>query len=190
MNDRIDEARELLFGDALVCRETRAAAFLPGACDEPTLRAEAMRGEALLRALAVIEDSSPRAEEPEQHFDHALLRIEAKIDLLTALLAGVCAGEHGDPVRELEWSALGACLQAEAALPAGTAGRFRVRPADWLPSPLLLPATVLASRHGGHGGARLWLRFDAGSPALQSALERHLFRIHRRAIAESRRRAA
>jgi hypothetical protein len=34
---------------------------------------------------------------------------------------------------------------------------------------------------------RVWLRFDALPAAFEAALERHLFRIHRRAVAESRR---
>jgi hypothetical protein len=37
------------------------------------------------------------------------------------------------------------------------------------------------------GHARAWLRFDPLPPALEALLERHLFRLHRRAVAERRR---
>ncbi len=175
------EAERILFGETLACEELRPAAFVPRA-DQPRAILAAS-GEALLRALAVVEDG-PRPEEPESG-DHALPRIEAKLDLLTTLVAGLCRLDE-DPVRPLQWSARGACLVLADAQAPGRPGLFRVRPADWLPSTLQLPATEIA-REPDEGGTRVWLRFDALPPALEAALERHLFRIHRRAVAESRR---
>lgn len=188
---RADAARETLFGDALTCDEVRPAAFLPGVLDEAALLSHAARAEVLLRALAVVEDGV-RSEEPEQPGDHALHRIEAKLDLLTALVASVGVGQSGDPLRALHWSARGAELPIDndsigEPVAVGVVGRFRVQPADWLPSPLVLPATVLASASDAGGNLRVWLQFGPLSPALEAELERHLFRIHRRAIAESRR---
>ncbi|MDH5834955.1 PilZ domain-containing protein [Luteimonas kalidii] len=176
-------AAELLFGDSLTCEELRPAAFVPRPRRaDPVLAAS---GEALLRALAVVEDG-PRTEEPETG-DHALPRIEAKLDLLTTLVASLCRHEDTDPVRFLQWSARGACLLLSEPPPdAPEGGLFRVRPADWLPSTLQLPATEIA-REQTPEGLRCWLRFDPLPPALEAALERHLFRIHRRAVAESRR---
>lgn len=174
-------ADRLLFDDSLACEELRPAAFVPRMPGADQVFAAS--GEALLRALAVVEDG-PRPEEPETG-DHALPRIEAKLDLLTTLVAGLCRLDD-DPVRPLRWSARGACLVLDAAPAAGGSGLFRVRPADWLPSTLLLPATEIA-REAVQGGVRCWLRFDALPGALEAALERHLFRIHRRAVAESRR---
>lgn len=180
-----DTARAQVFGDTLACEELRPAAFVPGALEPIAARQACLRAESLLRALAVVEDS--RGEDPEEHGaqELALGRIEAKLDLLTALVASRF-GEHRDPPRPLHWSALGASLDVDQTVAPGTAGMLRVQPSDWLPESLLLPATVLASvSHGG--GQQLWLRFDPLPPALASALERHLFRVHRRAIAESRR---
>lgn len=180
-------ARDLLFGDVLACEEVRMAAFVPGLPGEPAQRAFATRGEALLRALAVIEDGA-RIDEGEQSADHSgLHRLEAKLDLLTLLVAEAVAAAGDDRPRVLRWSARGACLGVDAAPEPGSRGLFRVRPADWLPTPLLLPAAVLACDHDEHGQPRAWLGFEALPPALEAALERHLFRIHRRAIAESRR---
>lgn len=179
-------AHESLFGDTLTCDEVRPAAFLAGAIDATALAACNARGEALLQSLAVVEDGV-RNEEPEQPADHALHRLEAKVDLLMALVAGMCANQDDDPMQPLQWSARGASLAIDAPVPVGTVGRFRVRPTDWLPSPLDLPATVLACEVDAEGQARVWLRFGPLSPALLAALERHLFRVHRRAVAESRR---
>lgn len=180
-----DTAREQVFGDTLACEEVRPAAFLAGAMHPTAARQACLRAESLLRALAVVEDS--RGEDADEHGAHdlALNRIEAKLDLLTALVAGR-SGEHADPSRALRWSALGACLDVDQAIAPGTEGLFRVQPSDWLPETLQLPATVIAAV-AHDGGQQLWLRFGPLPPALESALERHLFRVHRRAIAESRR---
>ncbi len=179
-------AREVLFDDALTCDEVRRAAFLPGVVDSTTVASSNARGEALLQSLAVVEDGA-RNEEPDQPADHALHRLEAKVDLLMALMAGLCASHDDDPMRPLQWSSRGASVPLDLPLPAGTTGHFRVRPTEWLPSPLVLPATVLACDTDAEGRPRAWLRFGPLSPALEAALERHLFRVHRRAVAESRR---
>ncbi|MGO4551408.1 PilZ domain-containing protein [Lysobacter sp. 2RAF19] len=176
----VQAAREALFGDVLACRETRPAAFEPSVPDGARLQALFARSEALLRALAVVEDS-PRHDDSDGHDETSLQRIEAKLDLLTALVASLAGAQATDSLRALQWSARGAWLAVDA--PAvGTSGLLRVQPADWLPSPLLLPATVIAAADDG-----VLLRFDDLPPALEAALERHLFRLHRRAVAESRR---
>jgi hypothetical protein len=177
------DADAALFADILACEELRPVAFV--AQPVRSHAALAASGEALLRALAVVEDG-PRAEEPESG-DHVLPRIEAKLDLLTTLVASLCRHEDADAARPLRWSARGACLVLDDAPPAGSTGLFRIRPADWLPSPLLLPAREIARDTGADGGVRSWLQFDPMPVALEAALERHLFRIHRRAVAESRR---
>ena len=180
------EASALLFGDRLSCEELRPATVLPRPRrPDPAMAAS---GEALLRALAVLEDGG-RPEEPENSdHAHALARVEAKLDLLTSLVAGLSRQEDADPVRFLTWSARGACLELPELPdpPEGGGCLFRVRPADWLPSTLVLAATELA-REPGSQGVRCWLRFDPMPLGLEAALERHLFRIHRRAVAESRR---
>lgn len=184
-----DTARGEVFGDALACEETRPAAFQPGTLDPARLRAACLRSEGLLRALAVVEDSRG-VEENNEEYDPgtaALNRLEAKVDLLTALVARLSrTHEPADPVRALRWSALGVCVPSDSATAPGTAGLFRIQPSDWLPETLELPATVLASVTDGDG-PQLWLRFGPLTPTLESALERHLFRVHRRAIAEARR---
>lgn len=186
-----DNARALVFGDSLACEEIRPATFLPGALDANTLRVACLRSDALLRAIAVVEDSRHEDGEERNTQDLAMQRVEAKLDLLSALVATlVNSQEPHDPPQAIRWSALGVCLAVDTATASlatpGTTGLFRVQPSDWLPQPLQLPATVLASVADGTGH-HLWLRFHSLPPALADALERHLFRVHRRAIAESRR---
>ena len=179
------EADATLFGEALACEEVRPAGFEPASPDASALHAEALRAEAFLQALAVVEDS--RGEDPEEHGPAALAlqRIEARLDLLTALVGALLQGTDRDPPRLLRWSALGACLPGTDA-PVGSTGWLRLQPSDRLPQPLRLPVRVLAAEPATDG-SRLWLRFEGLPPALAAALERHLFRQHRREVAERRR---
>lgn len=181
-----DQADLALFGDALACEELRPLALDTRAPDPQRLRAEASNGEALLHALAIVEDGI-RPEEPESPGDNTLHRLEAKLDLLTALVAAVVPAPHGLAPRALRWSACGACLRVDGPMAVGARGTLRVQPVDWLPSTLALPYEVLACQ-ATDDGHQAWLRFDPVSPHLEAALERHLFRVHRRAVAETRRR--
>lgn len=187
-----DNARALVFGDSLACEEVRPATFVAGALEVTVERIACLRSDALLRAIAVVEDSrSDDGEERGSAQELAMQRVEAKLDLLTSLVATlVNRQEHHDRPRPMRWSALGVCLAVDPATAAaatpGTEGVFRVQPCDWLPETLQLPATVLANV-ADDSGHHLWLRFQRLPAGLSSALERHLFRVHRRAIAESRR---
>ncbi|KLD73077.1 PilZ domain-containing protein [Xanthomonas hyacinthi] len=147
-------------------------------------------GEALLRGLAQVEDlrsedgSEERSEQPLQ-----LQRMDAKLDLMLVLL-GRLARQHEEalPLRPLRWSRRGLRLELgsrSGAVP-GAAGLLRLQPSDWLPDHLELPVQVVAEAAAG-SGFYLWLRFETQPPGLEEALERHLFRLHRRQIADSRR---
>ena len=179
------DADRALFGDVLACDEHRPAAFVPGALEGAALNAACQRAEAFLQAVAVVEDS--RHEDSEEHSPAALAlrRVEARLDLLTTLVASLARRDDADPWVDLRWSALGACLPATARVAPGARGVFRIQPCDWLPESLSLPATAEAI---DEVSGRLWLRFGPLPAALTQALERHLFRVHRREIAGRRQR--
>ena len=186
----IDAARQALFGDALATEDRRPLAVLVAPADENRRRVQLMRAEALLRALAVLEDS--RADESEERgpADPVLRRMEAKVDLLLGLVGHLLQRDQpADPTRILQWSIRGAAVElpaVEAALVPGASAVLRLQPSDALPEAMLLPVQVLAVEPCP-AGRRLWLGFDALPATLESLLERHLFRVHRRAIADSRR---
>jgi len=179
-----ERAEATLFGDALACEDTLRATFLPQAIDPLAVEALCARAESHLSAIAVIEDS--RAEEEDGLQGLALRRIEAKLDLLLTLVGALNGQIAGDPGVALRWSARGACLPVPEMLDVGRTGLFRVQAASWLPEPLTLPAQVLACEPGAGGAAVAWLAFQPLSEGARSALERHVFRLHRRAIAERR----
>lgn len=184
---RREGADDELFGASLSCEESQRAAFQAHAVDPAMAEAACVRAEACLHAIAVIEDSRSDDEDGAQSL--ALRRIEARLDLLTALVGALARRERADPLVALRWSAVGACLPADALLEEGSTGTFRIQAAAWLPEPLELPGTIIASHRDQDGTPRLWLRFGPLTAGAAAAMERHLFRQHRRAIAERRRQA-
>ncbi len=176
-----------LFGAALTCEALLPAVFMPG--ERPLLQ---QQSEALLHGLAVAEDS--RSEDPDDRGEvpQSMQRLEAKLDLVLSLL-GKLAQQRAEtmPVRALRWSHLGLRLDQREApgVGPGDAGVVMLQPVAWLSDHVELPATVLATRADADGTHHLWLRFGRLSAGLQDALERHLFRLHRRQIAEARQHA-
>ena len=175
-----------LFADLLVHEDRRPAAFLPGPSSPAIAHVASARTEMLLTSLALSENA--RSEDGDEHAEpsSALQRVEAKLDLVLGLL-GTMMSERGDlpPPTLLRWSTRGARIDVlgdALAIRPGARGVLRVQPADWLPDCIELPAHAIAVE-----GARAWLAFEPLSPPLADALERHLFRLHRKQVAESRR---
>ncbi|WP_045737002.1 PilZ domain-containing protein [Xanthomonas sp. MUS 060] len=174
-----------LFHDTLSCELTLPADFVPG---HGIGRLSA--AETLLRGLAQVEDL--RAEDGSDERGDASLhlqRMDAKLDLMLVLL-GRLARQHEDilPLRPVRWSRRGIRLELSkhsGALPAA-AGLLRLQPSDWLPDHLELPVRVLDEANDA-GRFHLWLQFETQPPSMEEAMERHLFRLHRRQIASSRR---
>lgn len=182
-----EAADALLFGEALVCQEHVRAGFAPQPLESRQAEALCLRAESGLGAIAVIEDN--RADEEDAAQGAALRRVEAKLDLLLALVGHLGRTTEAAAEVSLQWSALGARLPATPDAAVGDTGLFRIQAANWLPEPLALPARVIAigPAQDTPGAVLLWLRFDPLTPGAASALERHLFRRHRRAVAERRR---
>ena len=138
-------------------------------------------------ALANAEEARVEDSDERGSTDLALQRMEAKLDLLTGLIGALLRRDSpAMPARAICWSRLGIRLASDIASATGERGLLRLQPADWLPEFLEIPVTVIASETSDTG-SRLWLRFDPLPAALESALDRHLFRAHRRQIADARR---
>lgn len=176
-------AEERLFADALSCELD-----LPLAIDASDGRGRQAQAASLLASLAQLEDL--RKDDAEEHGDLPLLaqRMDAKLDLVLALLGRLVTREEAMPVRHLRWSRHGLRVDLDPA-PAFAVGAgvvLRLQPTEWLPDHLELPARVL-DLAGRPGGARVWLGFSDLRPDLSEAIDRHLFRLHRRQIAGQRR---
>ena len=175
-------ADDALFADTLCCSLSlplQLVASVPQSHNGAEMR---------LRAIATVEDG--RGEETEDRGENAqlLYRLEAKLDLVMALCASLVAERsHGLQPMAVHWSARGMRVQlpASQALPQPLAG-INLQAADWLPDPVQLPVQLLAEQVDG-ASRQLWLGFTPLGDGLQAVLERHLFRLHRREVAQSRR---
>lgn len=178
-------ADQRLFGDSLDC-----SLVLPVTVTVGTGPGRQSQAVTLLHGLSQIEDLR-KEDGGEEHGDLPLLaqRMDAKLDLILALVGRLAMRADGLPERPVRWSRAGVRVDLDAAddLAADTRVLVRLQPAEWLPDHLELPATVL-SRDAHGDGARIWLAFGDLRPDLVEALDRHLFRLHRRQVAEQRRR--
>ncbi len=179
-----ERADAALFGDALTCEDLQRAAFVPQPLAPAWLETTCARAEIHLSAIAVIEDSRNEEEEGPQGL--TLRRIEAKLDLLLTLVGNLNTHANADPHVLLRWSAQGARMPAGTPCTEGSTGLFRMQVTPWLSEPLVLPAVVIACAPGDDGAPALWLHFNPLPDSTRSALERYVFRQHRRAIAERR----
>jgi len=176
-----DSADAALFAHTLNCQAQLPADFRVDAGPGRTEHAQS-----LLRAVTMIEDMGLNEHHEHEELLPFNLRMEAKLDLNLLLLGRVLEQTlPALPVRSVRWSIRGARLgrlDDDGATPAsGSEGILQIQLCHWLPEPLELPARVLAADAG-----YLWLRFPELTAALHDALERHLFRQHRRQIAQAR----
>lgn len=179
-------AESQLFDDTLSCETALPAEFRLG-----TTIVRPGVAETLLRSVALVEDNRG-ADDGDERGESSLQvqRLEAKLDLMMVLL-GRMVRQHSEelPLRPLRWSRQGLRLDlgARTGAAVGAAGIVRMQPSEWLPDHVDLPVSVLAEAANGNGGHHLWLRFRDLGDSLEMALERHLFRLHRRQVAEARR---
>lgn len=181
---QIEAAEARLFGDSLTCDID-----LPVAVEPSASRGRQAQAVALLSGLAHIEDLR-KDDGGEEKGDLPLLaqRMDAKLDLILGLIGRLARADDlpERPVR-LSRTGLRVDLDPGSGLAPHTRAIVRLQPADWLPDYLELPAEAVACNEGAHR-ARVWLGFTDLRPDLVEALDRHLFRLHRRAVAEQRRR--
>ena len=186
MTDIHHAAESALFDQTLSCELSLPAEFRLG-----TAAGRQGAAEALLRGLAQIEDlRSEDSHEDRGELPLIVQRMDAKLDLMLALVGRLARqSQEALALRPVRWSIRGVRLETGARLGAavGAAGTLALQPGDWLPEHLELPVTVLAEAASGTGGYFLWLRFESLGAGLEAALERHLFRLHRRQVADARR---
>ena len=179
------DADAILFGDALGCDEVLPIEFATTAGGNASLAPQALT---LLRAMSLFDDAREVEVDDSDAQVAELLRIEAKVDLVLTLLGAVLRERTTlPPPTHVRWSRVGARFHAPTA-PAHATGRVRMVLDARLPQCLELPARVIATRPEANG-ATLWVRFEGHDGALEAALERQVFRRHRRQVAQARRAA-
>ena len=175
-------ADQQLFEDTLQHELVLPLAF------QSSLPASLSGSEMRLRAIALVEDGRSDDGEERSEVSAALHRMEAKLDLLLGLSASLAA-LHRAPLHNVNalLSARGLRIDwpDQVSLPDPVAA-VSLQATEWLPDPVTLPVAVIA-RQPLAGGQRLWLAFGELGDGLQAEMERYVFRLHRRHVANHRR---
>ncbi len=175
--------------DGLALHDHLPLAWEPSSLEDPAeierLNFEMARA---LQALALFEEAprEPPADAIAQ--GQELLHLEAKVDVLLALVTRLLGERHGFPARHntvlradsLEWTG-----PAVDQVRSGDTGVVVVYPNANVPLPFRLPGQVVGSVERGGVRWRL-VRFEHLTPAVRHGLEKLIFRRHRRQVALSR----
>lgn len=169
-------------GEAPNYRDRCPLSWHPGATPGPDDAPERV-----LAAIAVIEESGTVANEDNDPVLAEIQNLDAKLRLLMDMVQTLYQqqAEQG-PASEFVMSAEGIEITGEGKAPAaGEQGLIALHLDSYVARPLRLPAEVLGlETEGSRWTARL--RFTIESEVLAGALEKHVFRRHRRAVAGAR----
>lgn len=135
-----------------------------------------------------------RAEPADEHEvqDAEMLRLHEKLDCLMESIGKLLAVHQPvPPARNLKLSRRGAAWSepADGAHGLGQIGVIELHLHPRLVQPLLLPGRI-CRLDAREGAAEIEVIFEPLSELLEGALERHVFRRHRRAVAETRHRGS
>jgi hypothetical protein len=169
------EAR--LFDGAVSCELMARVGLESG----PVPHGAAEAAERLLQELAALEDRRAEGDESGHGGDPALRRLEAKLDLALQMLAQALPGLSRLDLQPVRLGPRGIRLAEPDAL-RDASGVLVWQPSEAFPLRVHLPVKAL----DGPRPARYWA-FEPLPPGLQDALERHIFRLHRRWLAAQRR---
>ncbi len=143
--------------------------------------------ELLLKAIGVLEEYRGEAEEAASGTQQELARLEFKVDLILDLISRML-------VRQLQLPAAVACRLGAQGLawlcrgelpPVGSMLQLELYLQPRYPSPLLLVGEVVGTEAGGEASL-VTVAFRDLSPVLEDALEKLIFRHHRRSVALAR----
>ena len=142
----------------------------------------------VLQTMAVFEEAPKEFSSEANQPGHELQHLEAKIDVLLSLVGLLIAERRADlpehsivlRARSAEWTG-----PAGTGLDKGETGFLHLYVSPLLPLPLRLAARIVGTAE--RNGVR-WLltRFEHLSPAVETGMEKLIFRRHRRQIALSR----
>ncbi len=136
----------------------------------------------LLAAVALLEEHTQAADEPTQT-ELELQRIHLKLNLLLELFGSFLNLQSPRPTAmalRLSWHSA-SWVPAEPMPQVGSVGLLELFLCPFLPQALRWPARITAVSQG-----EVSAEFDAVPDFCQEALERHVFKHHRRAVKETR----
>ncbi len=173
-------------GEGLCYEERLPLAWQPGDDAVRTDDHVQSLNESLMQHLEALE-THPDTEERSNHPE--LLRLERKIDILLATLGRIRAAQLPMPAAtDIALYADGLAWVAgdDGSLSVGSQGSVALYLDPVLPDPLRLAGTVERIGEDDKGRRWVFLRFTDPGETLRDAIERMIFRHHRRAVAQAR----
>ncbi|MDW2983359.1 PilZ domain-containing protein [Rhodanobacter sp. KK11] len=172
------------FEQRVSCEESLHADCEPLAWPPPPARLQqlAERNANVLAAIAALEERRADAGEDDSPLMQEMLRMDAKLNVLVEIVNSLLVPDGTLPPRQLlRFNAIGAVLPAGLA-PAGDGLLLRMRFDPCRSLPLELAAQVARQFDDG----RMFVAFAPLGDALGDAIERMVFRHHRRKVAGAR----
>ena len=140
----------------------------------------------VLQTAMALGEKPPVVSDEAMGLDLEVARLHQKTQLLIELLALALQNQAGRPVAQaVALSTEGCQWQAASALPVGSRGSVALWLHPAAPEPLLWPAEISACHAQGTVHVLHAALLPLGESA-QAALDRHVFLLHRRAVAEAR----
>jgi hypothetical protein len=175
----------LCYEDILPLRWRRSSDALPLARS----LAINLGNEQLLRHLAAVDEFRSESGDDDSQTAHDLHRLESKIDLLIDLMGEFIARQsalpEAVPVRMSAETLTWTC--ASAAAPAmGDRVEAEIFLSTRYPRPLVMYGSIESVQAEERGQVRVSLRYGELSDGVRSALEKTIFRHHRRLVAHAR----
>ena len=145
------------------------------------------QSEHVLRVLSMLEDAAPMSQEESDTESHDLTRLDFKLNLVLDLV-GRLLSQHValPPVRWIKMGLEEMVWEQEAALEIGSCLEVEVFLSRVYPFSVTLPTRIVHADVLTQG-YRLTVRYERLSEIMRDALERVVFRHHRRSVAHSRR---
>lgn len=139
----------------------------------------------VLAAVEALEDRRTEGLDEDSPVARELARVEARLDVITELLNRALSADSTLPAtRSVRFNALGITIHG-ARLPADAPGlTLRVHFDACRALPLELTGKPAGPANSG------FMRFDDPGDAVRDGIERLVFRLHRRAIADARQKAS
>jgi hypothetical protein len=145
------------------------------------------RNLSVLGTLAVFSERRSEPVDDESPMAQELLRLDSKLNVMMAMLDQLLQRDTQLPSRQpVQFNAVGAVLPTAVWPAAETDGLLRIHFDGCLALPLEIPAQRVLERDGDH----VFVTFETLDDTTCDALERLVFRHHRRKVAERRQTAS
>lgn len=173
--------------EGLVHQAAMPFCFGPRSSEPSELVVLEEKNERLLQALSTLDEHYHESTEDDREWVGEIARLEAKIDLLLAMVAKMSASEDSLELRAISLTAKGLAWRDRVTdCPVvGDLIWIQIKPDDRLLEPLRLPAEIY-STVVDNGSVNCSARFVGQGEQVLDLLEKLIFKFHRRAVAHLR----